>query len=192
MGELYRVLATPDHVNCTTIENAVLEYIEKARRIFGEAAMAKLSKVYVEFYPRGKNTAVATYGTERDTGNIVGIIQFSLQHVMRKLLVMVKQIIPHELAHVICMINGWDMGHGKVWRQVCMLLGGNGNTGSGLSYVDGRLRSLHEAKCDVGNVYWLTTTQKKAAEKHGIIVANHLGENLTLTGDSLTGIIKAL
>lgn len=192
MGELYRNLAPPTHANCAIIENAVLEYIEKARRIFGDIAMSKLSKVYVEFYPRGKNTAVATYGTERDTGNIIGIIQFSLQHVMRKLLVMVKQIIPHELAHVICMINGWDMGHGKVWRQVCMLLGGNGDTGSGLAYVDGRLRSLHEAKCDVGNVYWLTMTQKKAAEKHGIIVANHLGENLTLTGNSITGIIKAL
>ncbi len=192
MGELYRGIVAPNHANCAVIQDAVKQYIEKARRIFGDAAMAKLSDVYVEFFPKGRNVAMASFGQHRETGKSVGIIQFSLQHVVRKLVVMLKQIVPHELAHVICMVNGWDMGHGKVWRQVCMMLGGNGETFSTLGYVDGRLKYLYEAKCPSGNYYWLTAPQRRTALTEGIVVETETGEQFTLTADSITGNMKPL
>ena len=36
--------------------------------------------------------------------------------------------VPHELAHVICMSNGSDHGHGLFWRRTCQWLGGSGKT----------------------------------------------------------------
>ena len=34
--------------------------------------------------------------------------------------------VPHELAHVICFVQGTDSGHGRVWVRTCRALGGNG------------------------------------------------------------------
>lgn len=34
--------------------------------------------------------------------------------------------VPHELAHVVCMYEGTDRGHGRAWRNTCIELGGNG------------------------------------------------------------------
>lgn len=36
--------------------------------------------------------------------------------------------VPHELAHVICMANGTDRGHGMFWKRTCRELGGSGET----------------------------------------------------------------
>lgn len=192
MGALYKSVVAPSHANCAVIRDAVQSYIDKARRIFGDAAMSEVSDVLVEFHAKGKNIAVATYGHHRDTGKKVGIIQFSFTHVVRKLVVMVKQIVPHELAHIICMVNGWDMGHGKVWRQVCMMLGGNGETLSTLGYVDGRLKNLYEAESVAGAI-WLTGPQRNMLLKgQSVEFETASGERIVLTRESLTGNIKPL
>ena len=34
--------------------------------------------------------------------------------------------VPHELAHVICFVQGTDSGHGSTWARTCRALGGNG------------------------------------------------------------------
>lgn len=34
--------------------------------------------------------------------------------------------VPHELAHVICFVQGTDSGHGSTWARVCRSLGGSG------------------------------------------------------------------
>jgi predicted SprT family Zn-dependent metalloprotease len=34
--------------------------------------------------------------------------------------------VPHELAHVVCMYEGTDRGHGRAWRNTCIELGGSG------------------------------------------------------------------
>lgn len=192
MPELYKNVVAGNHANCITIRNEVDSCLARARRIFGSKVMDNLSDVYIDYFARGKNIALASYGVSPDTGGKVGVLQFSLHHVMRKLVVMVKQIIPHEIAHLICMVNGWDMGHGKIWRAVCTMLGGNGETVSTLTAIDGRMKNLYEAVCTQGNSYWLTGTQKRMAAASGITVENHLGEQFMLTRASLTGNIKAL
>lgn len=191
MPELYKSVVSPTHANCTVMRNEVEKCIEKARRIFGDATMTALSDVIVEFFARGRNIALATWGTHPNTGRKVGVLQFSMQHVSRKLVAMVKQIIPHEIAHIICMVNGWDMGHGKVWRQVCTMLGGNGEICNTLGYTDGRLKNLYEAQYN-GKSYWLTGTQRRMAAGEGIIVQTYEGDQITLTKASLTGNIKPL
>lgn len=37
---------------------------------------------------------------------------------------LIRNTVPHELAHIICMNLQWDRGHGKRWRNICLALGG--------------------------------------------------------------------
>lgn len=37
-----------------------------------------------------------------------------------------NRTVPHELAHVICQVQGTDSGHGHVWARTCRALGGTG------------------------------------------------------------------
>lgn len=192
MAVLYKNLVEPSHANCKQIEEALQQYITKAKKIFGPAAMAKVSDVLIEFFDKGKCAAMATVGTYSLTGKIVGLIQFSMHLVAKRLLTMIKQIIPHELAHVICMANGWDMGHGRIWKQVCMMLGGNGNTCHTMEAMDGRLKNLYEARCDHGESYWLTGPQKRVAASTGLVAMTVCGKEITLTKKSLTGKMKPI
>jgi predicted SprT family Zn-dependent metalloprotease len=187
MGVAYRSLVSPSHANCAVIQKAVNDCLANARRIFGEAATESVSRIACEYFARGRNVAVATWGECPKTNKPVGVIQFSLQHVTRKLVVMVKQIIPHEVAHVICMVNGLDDGHGKVWRQVCMMLGGNGETFSTLSSMDGRVKYAYEALLPSGDSVWLTPQQKRELATSDLMVQTYAGEVITLTKHSLTG-----
>jgi len=180
-------------MNCKLIEDALKEYIAKATKMFGPAAMSKVSDVLIEFFSKGKCAAMATVGTHYVTGKVVGLIQFSMRLVAKRLLTMIKQIIPHELAHVICMANGWDMGHGRIWKQVCMMLGGNGNTQHTMEAIDGRYKNLYEAKCDQGFTLWLTGPQMRLARSEvGLLAHSWDGRTITLTKSSLTGNIKPI
>lgn len=38
----------------------------------------------------------------------------------------IKDTVPHELAHIICFAQNSDRGHGPAWRRVCQELGGSG------------------------------------------------------------------
>ena len=39
---------------------------------------------------------------------------------------LIKDTVPHELAHIICFANGSDRAHGLFWRRTCRELGGTG------------------------------------------------------------------
>jgi predicted SprT family Zn-dependent metalloprotease len=192
MAALYRNLVEPDHENCAKIEIALQEYIIKARALFGDAAIDKVGDIEVEYYGRGRNAAMAVFGKNRLTKKPMGLIQFSFAQVMRRFVYMSKQIVPHELAHVICMANNWDMGHGQVWKAVCVALGGNGNTRHTLQTTDGRLKNSYEARCDQGLSYWLTGPQMRIAASAGLLLRTEDGKEFALTKKSLTGKIKPL
>ena len=193
MHAMYTTLVEPSHENCKQIDAALKDYIAKATKLFGPTAMSKVSDVLIEFFAKGKCAAMATVGTHTLTGKIVGLIQFSMRLVAKRLLTMIKQIIPHELAHVICMANNWDMGHGRIWKQVCMMLGGNGKTEHTMEAIDGRYKNVYEAKCDQGLTLWLTGPQMRLARSEGGLQAvSWDGREITLTKSSLTGNMKPI
>ena len=39
---------------------------------------------------------------------------------------LIGDTVPHELAHIICFVQGTDRGHGSAWVRTCRALGGNG------------------------------------------------------------------
>lgn len=61
--------------------------------------------------------------------------------------------VPHELAHVVCMYEGTDRGHGRAWRNTCRELGGSGNR-------------CHNEKVTYANgkTYYYTTNTGKVVE----------------------------
>lgn len=191
MAMLYKTLVEPSHENCAKIQEAVNFYLNKARKKYGDAPIDKIGEVYVDFFDKGRNAAIAAIAKDGHTMKWVGVIQFSMRLVMKQFASMMKQIVPHEVAHLICIANGWDMGHGKVWHDVCKDLGGNAEVRHNFATIDGRLKNLYEAKTDTGE-YWLTGKQMKMAASTGIVVRDEAGRDFTLTKHSLTGNIKKL
>lgn len=53
---------------------------------------------------------------------------------------LIKDTVPHELAHIICFANGSDFGHGLFWRRTCRELGGSGERchTEAVTYAKGR------------------------------------------------------
>lgn len=53
---------------------------------------------------------------------------------------LIKDTVPHELAHIICFANGSDRGHGLFWKRTCRELGGSGERchNEEVTYAKGR------------------------------------------------------
>jgi len=53
---------------------------------------------------------------------------------------LIKDTVPHELAHIICFANGTDRGHGYNWKRTCQTLGGSGERchEEAVTYAKGR------------------------------------------------------
>lgn len=192
MAALYKSLVEPNHHHCKLIQDEVDRCLLKARNIFGDNVMNRISDILIEFFDKGRNAALATFGKHVLTGKGIGLIQFSMSLTVKRVVTMIKEIIPHEIAHVICMANKWDMGHGRIWKQVCMMLGGNGDTYNTMQSYDGRLKKLYEAQCESGHVYWLTAPQKRIAASSGLKATNLHGNEIVLTKQNLTGNIKPI
>ena len=104
----------------------------------------------VEFYTSGK-TAGKAYGHSKVSYNIHVFAQ-DLERFM-------SDTIPHEIAHTVCSFLGWDNGHGKNWKRVCAILGGNGErtySGKGISFSGTRTRKKYEYKATCGTVVLLS------------------------------------
>lgn len=37
-----------------------------------------------------------------------------------------EEVIPHELAHIVCFYNGINDDHGDLWKEMCHTIGGSG------------------------------------------------------------------
>jgi predicted SprT family Zn-dependent metalloprotease len=189
--ELYRTLVEPDHVNCDIIKDAVDNILDRAAEIFGEEVVDRCGVIDLQYYEKGRNAAITVVGTHKFTGETMSFIQFSMKNVVSNLKQMIEEIAPHEVAHAICMANGWDNGHGKVWRDMSKSLGGDGATKNSMKVSDGRISRMFEAFSPTGRCVWLNLTQYKMAASSGIIVRDNEGNSFPLTKDSLTGkIIK--
>ena len=63
---------------------------------------------------------------------------------------LINDTVPHELAHIVCMANNLDRGHGYMWAMTCREMGGTGQ----------RCHS-EEVTYAKGNTYVYTTTTGK-------------------------------
>ena len=189
---MYRNLVVADHANCAILEGALKDCNTNARGVYGDSVVDKLSNVFVEYFDKGRDSAVAVVGPNKSTGLLIGVIQFSMYNTIRNIAQMLTDIVPHEYAHLLCFANGWDDGHGDTWKSVCMELGGNGETKHQFATVDGRMKNLYEARTDCGLQHWLTRKQMQMAKSGSLMVQDQSGIAFTLTKHNITGTIKKL
>lgn len=189
----YKRLVNPSHRNCNRILIAVEDALDKVVELFGEDVVDRCGRVDLEYYPKGANASVAV--VMNTPLGVVSRIQFSMQLVRTSIKEMIEEIVPHEVAHLICMANGWDSGHGKQWTDLCIALGGSGEVKNTLHVTDGRKKSaegeMYEALSPTGTSLWLNFEQYQMAASRGIIAEDSEGNQFPLTVRSLTGnIIK--
>lgn len=101
---------------------------------------------------------------------------------------MLKDTIPHEVAHAIHWFKNQGRGHDSIWRKICVELGGSGNTYHSLQLKPrhAQKRWLYVASC--GTEARLTTTihKKVQAGQHRILRATR-GR---ITADGYKGPVK--
>lgn len=187
---LYKRRVVADHKNCEVMQATIDNVLDHATELYGDEIVDLVGTVDIAYYDKGMDAAQAAY--LKVNGESHSILQFSMELVKREIKKMRREIVPHEVAHLICMSNRWDDGHGETWRSVCRSLGGNGETLHSMRVTDGRRSYVHEAISDSGSLHWLTKKQYKMAASSGIIVRDNVtGVNLSLTKNNLTGkIIK--
>jgi len=71
---------------------------------------------------RGRAAGQACYNRESEVADI----RLNLEAAKLDMRHMLEDTIPHEVAHIIAFHNGTDRGHGRVWRSICIDLGGSG------------------------------------------------------------------
>lgn len=60
--------------------------------------------------------------------------------------------LPHELAHIICFYLGIGKGHDKVWKDLCIALGGTGKRCHDLMVTPARVTQQYVYKATCGTV----------------------------------------
>lgn len=100
-----------------SMRNAVEECLLKAKELFGFN-----KKVEVTFDLRGRAAGQATVRPSRDTWHI------RLNPEAHSIAPndMLRNIIPHELAHLVSYWAGNGMNHSPKWKRICTMLGGDG------------------------------------------------------------------
>lgn len=71
----------------------------------------------VKFYYKGRTAGMAL-GSSQVSFN-VGLFAQDPERFL-------NDTVAHEIAHTVCIALGLDRGHGRMWKHVCLTLGGNG------------------------------------------------------------------
>jgi predicted SprT family Zn-dependent metalloprotease len=184
---IYKSLVAPIHENCEILQEAVEATLDKAEEIYGNAFVEHCGTLDLQFYEKGRNAGIAAIRRLEYSGEIVGLLQFSMELVKRNLQQMIEEIVPHEVSHILCMANTLEYSHGPIWETMCRSLGGTGQAKHTMSTSDGRLKRLYEASNPYGGSIWLTIVQYKTACAGAYCVKDCCGHSFTLTKSSLTG-----
>jgi predicted SprT family Zn-dependent metalloprotease len=99
--------------------NKVQALIEQAKIIYGEDCVPQNLPIRFDLRGRSAGQACRHNGQYWMRFNRDMMATESWDHIIRN-------TVPHEVAHIICMHRGWDRGHGSNWQRVCRTLGGTG------------------------------------------------------------------
>lgn len=152
------------------VQSKIAELIAKAEDLY----KIKLPSIDVRFDLRGRSAgqAIRRNGLYSMRFNRGMMLNESWDH-------MINDTVPHELAHVICFVTGWDFGHGARWRAVCRGLGGTGN----------RCHS-EEVQYANGNTYYYTTSTGFVAPVSQTIHRRIQGGQVRMFRDRSKGVIN--
>lgn len=104
-------------------------------------------------------------------------VRFNMHMIKNHFDDVLNNTVPHEVAHIVCMYTGMGKNHDKVWKSVCIYLGGNGKRCHEMTTVAGRntkkyryvascgtsleVSSILHKRIQSGNIYRIKATQGK-------------------------------
>lgn len=113
-----QALATGNTINEVIVINRTNELINQAKLIFN----IELPDVEIKLNLNGVNAGLACKKNNKYS------VHFNSDMIHNdSLMNIIKDTIPHELAHIICMVTKWGKNHDNTWKNVCKKLGGTGN-----------------------------------------------------------------
>lgn len=100
------------------IEQAFREVKERAEELY----KVDLSQMKLRVDMRGRCMGEATVYNDNSS-----LIRLSIEGCSKFRVAMISDTIPHEIAHVVASLKG-STGHSKLWKSICITLGGLGET----------------------------------------------------------------
>lgn len=95
--------------------------LDKARAMYG----VKLDVEYIRLDIRGKTAGYASWRRDRN-GKLVHLgLRFNHEAILKYNEDMTRDVIPHEVAHLVGFELQTDTGHGPTWKRYCRELGGD-------------------------------------------------------------------
>lgn len=188
---VYHSIVEPNHEHCNIIQDAIENVLDRATEMYGADLVNCCSYIDIQYYEKGRNAGIAAIRQQEKTDRLA-LLQFSMEMVKNNLEFMVKETVPHEVSHILCMANSLDDGHGSVWRDMCKALGGSGDRQHRMIGICGRLKTIYEAVSPFGGTIWLTMKQFKIVSASEYYVRDIEEREFFLTKDNLTGNIMRL
>lgn len=153
-------------------EQAVITKVQKcidlARAVMPKGCFwqkdAEFPVPVVKFFDKGRRAGLA-----RRTAQNELIVEFNREACEKHLDIMLNEVIPHEVAHIICFVNpelGW--GHDAGWKRVCRALGGSGERCHTLSLTPAKKVRTWLYEDTAGKIREVTTRLHNKMRRHGV------------------------
>ncbi len=135
----------PVPVKSTAIPTAIAEKFQEVRELAESLYDIDLSKLTLSCDLRGHAAGQARWN--RRTGE--SLVRLNLEAYSLDPKDTLGDTIPHEIAHIVCGMNGTDRAHGHPWRDACRRLGGHGGRTHSLDLTPTRTsrRFLYRSPC---------------------------------------------
>lgn len=130
----------------TTQQKQVIAKCNEVFQLVKEIYGFDLSNIDINFDLKGRVAGKAC--GRRSNGIVKYSVFFNANIVKHNLEEMLNEVVPHEIAHIVCFVNPLlGRHHDAGWAYVCKRLGGNGKRTHGIPVIHGK-----------GNTYEYTTT----------------------------------
>ena len=136
------------------VANRCNALISKANDLYGTSVTLNT----IDYYSKG---SAAGWAGRTTSGSF---LRFSLELLINNYDEMIKNIIPHEVAHLIHFDlilagNSTDRKpHGHTWKAICRALGGSSDRTHTMAVTKARKTRQFEYTVPSGNTVWLSTT----------------------------------
>jgi hypothetical protein len=139
----------------------VAELLRQANELYG----IRMPQIDVRCNLRGKCAGMAGYrvwGQFYVRFNIDMIGNDSWEHIIR-------ETVPHEVAHIVCFFRKVDDGHGRAWQATCRALGGTGERchKEAVTYAKGR---TYYYRTTVGKIVALSQVRHRRVQQGQVYV----------------------
>ena len=164
-----------------SIKERTLEVIEYAKELYGY-----LPPIDITFVDKG----LALGRAERDVyGKYT--LQFSRQVLSQDPKLCYEVVIPHEVAHIVCMCLYNSGNHDKRWKRICLALGGNGEATCSAPIImePKRLHKYYKYKFPSGTVVWLSSRRHNKVQADIVSQFKHTKTGERLNKLHFTGVV---